>query len=67
LLNAVGKPASLIKYVPDRPGHDRRYAIDCTKIETDLGWRPGIRFEDGLQQTVAWYQNNKAWLTMLAK
>jgi dTDP-glucose 4,6-dehydratase len=62
LLKAVGKPASLIQYVADRLGHDRRYAIDCTKIETELGWKPRIAFDEGLEQTVAWYRNNAAWV-----
>jgi dTDP-glucose 4,6-dehydratase len=62
LLQAVGKPRSLIRYVQDRPGHDRRYAIDCSKIERELGWRPSIRFEDGLQETVRWYRDNSEWV-----
>jgi dTDP-glucose 4,6-dehydratase len=52
LLKAVGKPASFIRYVKDRPGHDRRYAIDSAKIERELGWQPKVLFEEGLQQTV---------------
>lgn len=48
-------------YVRDRPGHDRRYAIDCSKIIADLGWKPGESFETGLQKTVAWYLQNRAW------
>ena len=56
LLEVVGKPASLIRYVPDRLGHDRRYAIDCSKIEKELGWRPIVPFEEGLRQTVEWYK-----------
>jgi dTDP-glucose 4,6-dehydratase len=67
LLQAVGKPRSLIEYVKDRPGHDRRYAIDCTKIERELGWRPAIAFEEGLRQTVDWYRNNSAWVARLKK
>ena len=62
LLATLGKPASLICYVKDRPGHDRRYAIDCSKIERDLGWRPLVPFEEGLRQTVRWYQDNGAWI-----
>jgi dTDP-glucose 4,6-dehydratase len=62
LLDVVGKPRSLIRYVKDRPGHDRRYAIDCSKIETELGWRPQIPFEDGLRETVRWYQENRQWI-----
>jgi len=53
----------LLSYVKDRPGHDRRYALDCKKIETELGWRPEISLEDGLRQTIEWYQNNDQWLT----
>jgi dTDP-glucose 4,6-dehydratase len=62
LLEAVGKPRSLIRYVPDRPGHDRRYAIDCGKIERELGWRPLIPFDQGLRQTVRWYQEHPDWV-----
>jgi dTDP-glucose 4,6-dehydratase len=61
LLQVMGKPASLIRYVADRLGHDRRYAIDCSKIENELGWRPTVTFEEGLRQTVKWYQDHKAW------
>jgi dTDP-glucose 4,6-dehydratase len=62
LLRAVNKPLSLIRYVKDRPGHDRRYAVDCTKIERELGWKPTVSFEQGLCDTVAWYQTNAAWV-----
>jgi dTDP-glucose 4,6-dehydratase len=62
LLQAMGKPTSLIRYVKDRPGHDRRYAIDCTKIERELGWKPAVLFEDGLRATVAWYQAHADWV-----
>jgi dTDP-glucose 4,6-dehydratase len=62
LLDVMGKPRSLIRFVQDRPGHDRRYAIDCTKIERELGWRPGVRFEDGLRETVRWYQEHPDWV-----
>jgi dTDP-glucose 4,6-dehydratase len=61
LLQVMRKPASLIRYVADRLGHDRRYAIDCRKIENELGWRPTVTFEEGLRQTVKWYQDNQAW------
>jgi len=61
VLEAVGKPESLIQFVEDRPGHDRRYAIDPARIETDLGWRPEVPFEDGLARTVAWYRENEGW------
>ncbi len=53
----------LITYVKDRPGHDKRYAIDATKIESELGWRPSVTFEQGLKETVSWYLNNKEWLS----
>jgi dTDP-glucose 4,6-dehydratase len=62
LLQAVGKPESLIRYVKDRPGHDRRYAIDSSKIERELGWRPAIPFAEGLRETVAWYKANADWV-----
>jgi dTDP-glucose 4,6-dehydratase len=62
LLEATRKPASLIKYVKDRPGHDRRYAIDCSKAEKELGWRPTVPFEQGLRDTVAWYKANADWV-----
>jgi dTDP-glucose 4,6-dehydratase len=58
----LGKPRSLIRYVKDRPGHDRRYAIDCTKIERELGWRPETPFEKGLRDTVAWYREHSDWV-----
>jgi dTDP-glucose 4,6-dehydratase len=56
-----GSRRNLITFVPDRPGHDRRYAIDATKLERDLGWRAEETFETGLQKTVRWYLNNEAW------
>lgn len=62
LLEILKKPDSLIKYVKDRPGHDRRYAIDCTKAKRELGWTPQVKFEDGLQQTVDWYLKNSLWV-----
>ena len=52
----------LITHVKDRPGHDRRYAIDATKIMTELGWQPSVTFEEGIRKTIDWYLNNKAWL-----
>ena len=51
----------LISFVADRPGHDRRYAIDCSKIEAELGWRPSLTFAEGLADTVSWYLNNEEW------
>jgi len=65
LLDLLEKPQSLIKYVADRPGHDRRYAIDCTKAERDLGWAPRVKFEIGLAQTIAWYKANSDWITAI--
>jgi dTDP-glucose 4,6-dehydratase len=61
VLKALGKPESLKTIVPDRPGHDRRYLLDCTKIRTELGWAPTIGFEEGLASTVRWYESNRAW------
>jgi len=62
LLELLGKPTSLIRYVADRPGHDRRYAIDCSKIERELSWRPKVVFEQGLRETIDWYLSNQAWI-----
>jgi dTDP-glucose 4,6-dehydratase len=62
LLRAVGKPESLLTYVKDRPGHDRRYALNCNKIRRDLGWQPAVSLEEGLRQTVEWYGANSSWL-----
>lgn len=62
ILDALGKPRSLIKYVADRLGHDRRYAIDPAKIETEIGWKPQTTWEDGLQKTIEWYQENQDWV-----
>jgi dTDP-glucose 4,6-dehydratase len=61
VLAALGKPASLKMIVPDRPGHDRRYLLDSSKIEAELGWRPRIPFDEGLAETVAWYAANRSW------
>ena len=62
ILGCVGKPESLIKFVKDRPGHDRRYAIDCSKAKRELGWSPSVAFEKGLRETVAWYRENAPWI-----
>lgn len=57
-----GTSEKLITYVKDRPGHDLRYAIDATKIKTELGWEPSLKFEEGLKKTIDWYLNNESWL-----
>lgn len=62
LLDALGKPRSLIRYVKDRLGHDRRYAIDPSLAETELDWVPNETWESGLQKTIAWYQQNSQWV-----
>jgi dTDP-glucose 4,6-dehydratase len=59
---SIGKRSNLIRFVPDRPGHDRRYAINSSKITTELGWQPTVRFEDGLRHTVQWYLENSDWV-----
>ena len=61
ILKALDKPESLIKFVTDRPGHDRRYAIDPTKMETELGWKPKYVVDTGMAQTIQWYLDNKEW------
>jgi len=61
LLELTGKPQSLKSIVPDRPGHDRRYLLDSSKLRRELGWEPKIPFEDGLRSTVEWYLANRAW------
>ena len=61
ILKALDKPESLIQYVTDRPGHDRRYAIDPTKIETELGWKPQYNFDTGIAMTIQWYLDNQDW------
>ena len=62
VLTALGKPHSLLKFVVDRPGHDRRYAIDPSLAEAELGWRPRETWESGLEKTIAWYQTNSRWI-----
>ncbi len=61
LLAILGKPKSLVRHVEDRPGHDRRYAVDCGKLARLTGWKPKVGFEEGLKQTVAWYQSHESW------
>jgi len=62
ILEALGKPRSLIKFVKDRLGHDRRYAIDPSLIETELGWRPAETWQTGLEKTIRWYTDNQQWI-----
>ena len=62
ILSALDKPETLIRHVKDRLGHDRRYAIDNTKITNELGWTPRYTFEQGISETIAWYLANKDWL-----
>ena len=62
ILRFLGKSDSLIQYVQDRPGHDRRYALDSSKIRRELGWGPLLGFEEGLRKTIEWYQVNSEWL-----
>ncbi|NLO90936.1 MAG: dTDP-glucose 4,6-dehydratase [Elusimicrobia bacterium] len=61
VLKLMGKPSSLITRVPDRPGHDRRYALDCSKIRRELGWKPVYEFERALRLSVEWYAHNREW------
>lgn len=65
VLQELGKPDSLITYVQDRPGHDRRYGIDPTKITNELGWKPKHTFETGIKETIQWYLNNQEWWTRI--
>jgi len=62
ILNRLGKSESLIRHVTDRPGHDRRYAIDADKIISQLGWQPSVTFEEGINKTIDWYLQNQKWL-----
>jgi dTDP-glucose 4,6-dehydratase len=66
VLDILGKPRTLIEHVRDRPGHDRRYAIDASRAAAELGWSPAVDMHDGLRETVAWYLENQAWCTAVA-
>ena len=61
ILKLVGKPETLIEHVPDRPGHDRRYAVDAEKLQRKLGWKPQWTIEEGLQKTIDWYRDHETW------
>ena len=61
ILKKLGKPESLIEFVKDRPGHDLRYAMNPAKIENELGWKPSVTFEEGIDKTISWYLSNKEW------
>ncbi len=61
IIKLMGKSDNMIEQITDRPGHDRRYAVDWTKLKTELGWQPQVSLEQGLQQTIAWYQENQSW------
>ena len=66
ILKIMGKPLDIIEKVDDRPGHDKRYSIDCSKIQKTTGWKPRYEFDQALQETVSWYQNNPQWWQPLA-
>ncbi|MEZ5429527.1 MAG: dTDP-glucose 4,6-dehydratase [Pyrinomonadaceae bacterium] len=65
ILDALGKPRSLIRYVKDRLGHDRRYAIDPVRVEKELDWKPLVSWEEGLRKTIDWYRNNEGWVNRI--
>jgi len=67
ILELMGQGEEMIEHVPDRPGHDRRYAIDFSKASAELGWRPQIDFATGLERTINWYKDNKSWWEKLEK
>lgn len=62
VLRVTGTPETLLTFVKDRPGHDRRYALDCSKMATELGWKPEIALAEGLRQTIEWYKDNESWV-----
>jgi dTDP-glucose 4,6-dehydratase len=61
ILKELGKGEEMIEHVKDRPGHDRRYALDCSKIRGELGWKPRFEFQGALKETVNWYRQNQEW------
>tara|TARA_B110001454_G_scaffold212147_1_gene228611 strand:+ start:1153 stop:2145 length:993 start_codon:yes stop_codon:yes gene_type:complete len=65
ILEILGKSEDMIEYVNDRPGHDKRYSIDCSKIENNLGWKPKYKFDEALKETVSWYVENESWWELL--
>jgi dTDP-glucose 4,6-dehydratase len=65
ILAATGKPATLLRTVEDRPGHDRRYALSSAKLLRETGWTPGVQFEYGLRDTVEWYRQNSGWVARI--
>jgi dTDP-glucose 4,6-dehydratase len=66
VLGKLGKSHDLMKHTMDRPGHDPRYSIDHTKLTTELGWKPSVTFEEGIERTIAWYKENEAWWSPIA-
>jgi dTDP-glucose 4,6-dehydratase len=66
LNRAAGESERLIRFIKDRPGHDRRYAIDASKINNELGWSPSLTFEEGIEKTIDWYLSNLEWLKHVA-
>ena len=65
ILKELGKPESLISFVEDRPGHDRRYSIDAKKIKRELGWEPSVNFEKGIKDTISWYLGHQEWIARI--
>jgi dTDP-glucose 4,6-dehydratase len=61
ILGKLNKPETLLKHVKDRPAHDRRYALDCSRIKSELGWKPQTSLEEGISETVDWYVANQSW------
>jgi dTDP-glucose 4,6-dehydratase len=66
ILHIMNKPQDLVEYVNDRPGHDKRYSINASKIMKETGWKPAYQFDYAIQETVSWYQNNRDWWEPLA-